>query len=64
MRYSLRIPGDGRFLQKEFDLIPSKGVLLPNCGQKIQLDFIATQAANKQYSKSLVLLIIEKTVFE
>ena len=25
MRYVLRIPGDGRFLQKEFDIIPSKG---------------------------------------
>ena len=37
MRYVLRIPGDGRFLQKEFDVIPSKGVLLPNCSQKIQV---------------------------
>ena len=37
MRYALRIPGDGRFLQKEFDVIPSKGVLLPNCSQKIQV---------------------------
>ena len=38
--YSLRIPGDGRFLQKEFDIIPSSGTLLPGCSQRIQVDFI------------------------
>jgi hydrocephalus-inducing protein len=54
MRYGLRIPGDGRFLQKEYDIIPSKGVLLPNCSQKVQIDFISTQAANKQYDLALV----------
>ncbi|CAD7931174.1 unnamed protein product [Amoebophrya sp. A25] len=55
MRYVLRIPGDGRFLQKEFDVIPSKGVLLPNCSQKIQIDFISAQAnPNKSYDLALV----------
>ena len=41
MRFALRIPGDGRFAQKEFDVIPPKGVLLPNCSQKVQIDFIS-----------------------
>ena len=36
MRFSLRIPGDGRFLQKEFVVIPSKGTLLPNCSIKVR----------------------------
>ncbi|CAD7939993.1 unnamed protein product [Amoebophrya sp. A120] len=56
MRYALRIPGDGRFLQKEFDVIPSKGVLLPNCSQKIQIDFISAQA-NPQKAYDLALVV-------
>ncbi len=55
MRYVLRIPGDGRFLQKEFDIIPSKGVLLPNCSQKVQVDFISAQSnTTKAYDLALV----------
>lgn len=52
MRFVLRIPGDGRFLQKEFDVIPSRGTLLPNCSQKIQIDFISVNL--KQYDLALM----------
>lgn len=48
MRFALRIPGDGRFLQKEFDVIPPRGMLLPNCSQKVQVDFISVNV--KTYS--------------
>jgi hydrocephalus-inducing protein len=52
MRFALRIPGDGRFLQKEFDVIPPRGTLLPNCSQKIQIDFISVNV--KTYDLCLV----------
>lgn len=50
--FVLRIPGDGRFLQKEFDIIPNRGTLLPNCSQKIQVDFISVNL--KTYDLALV----------
>jgi hydrocephalus-inducing protein len=52
MRFALRIPGDGRFLQKEFDVIPPRGTLLPNCSQKVQIDFISVNV--KTYDLCLV----------
>jgi len=52
MRFALRIPGDGRFLQKEFDVIPPRGMLLPNCSQKVQIDFISVNV--KTYDLCLV----------
>eukprot|EP00397_Hematodinium_sp_SG-2012_P000030 GEMP01000030.1.p1 GENE.GEMP01000030.1~~GEMP01000030.1.p1 ORF type:complete len:4608 (+),score=1069.56 GEMP01000030.1:10-13833(+) len=52
MRFSIRIPGDGRFLQKEFDVIPSNGTLLPNCSIKVQIDFTSVNV--KTYELSLV----------
>lgn len=52
MRFALRIPGDGRFLQKEFDVIPPRGMLLPSCSQKVQIDFISVNV--KTYDLCLV----------
>ncbi|CAJ1447961.1 unnamed protein product [Effrenium voratum] len=52
MRFALRIPGDGRFTQREFDVIPPKGTLLPNCSQKVQIDFISMNV--KSYDLCLV----------
>ncbi|CAK0825377.1 unnamed protein product [Prorocentrum cordatum] len=53
MRFALRIPGDGRFAQKEFDVIPPRGMLYPNCSQKVQLDFISVNI--KTYDLALVM---------
>eukprot|EP00434_Breviolum_minutum_P033123 symbB.v1.2.029308.t1/scaffold3193.1/size61566/3 len=52
MRFALRIPGDGRFTQREFDVIPPKGTLLPNCAQKVQIDFVSMNV--KSYDLCLV----------
>ncbi|CAE7232366.1 HYDIN [Symbiodinium sp. CCMP2456] len=52
MRFALRIPGDGRSNQREFDVIPPKGTLLPNCSQKIQIDFVSLNV--KSYDLCLV----------
>ncbi|CAE8612898.1 unnamed protein product [Polarella glacialis] len=52
MRFALRIPGDGRFAQREFDVIPPRGMLLPNCSQKVQVDFISVNV--KSYDLCLV----------
>lgn len=41
--YALRVPGDASAPENEFTLIPSKGTLLPNCSQRIQVDFVSTQ---------------------
>uniref|UniRef100_A0A0G4I9B7 HYDIN/VesB/CFA65-like Ig-like domain-containing protein n=1 Tax=Chromera velia CCMP2878 TaxID=1169474 RepID=A0A0G4I9B7_9ALVE len=52
LKYALRVPGDGRFLQKEFDVTPKRGTLLPSCSQKIQVDFIPVHV--RAYACSLV----------
>jgi hypothetical protein len=39
MRYTLRIIGDEN--ANEFDIVPGSGTLLPNCSQRVQVDFIS-----------------------
>lgn len=50
LRFNLRIPGDGKFTNREFDIVPSKGTLLPNCTQKIQVDFVPQCPGNLDLS--------------
>ena len=42
MKFKLRVPMDGKFLNKEFDILPAGGTVLPHGSQQIQLDFIST----------------------
>jgi adenylate kinase family enzyme len=39
MRYTLRIIGDDN--PPEFDIVPAHGTLLPNCSQRVQVDFVS-----------------------
>ena len=41
MRYRIRVPQDGKFLRKEFNILPPEGVILPGGKQQIQVDFIS-----------------------
>lgn len=41
--YALRVQGDQPSPDNEFTLIPAKGTLLPNCSQRIQVDFMSCQ---------------------
>lgn len=41
MRYTLRILGDEEPPNSEFDIVPATGTLLPNCSQRVQVDFIS-----------------------
>eukprot|EP00929_Paragymnodinium_shiwhaense_P007666 TRINITY_DN111574_c0_g1_i1.p1 TRINITY_DN111574_c0_g1~~TRINITY_DN111574_c0_g1_i1.p1 ORF type:complete len:5027 (+),score=1455.52 TRINITY_DN111574_c0_g1_i1:94-15081(+) len=49
--YTLRVPGDGNPPENEFSLIPSKGTLLPNCAQRVQVDFLSI--SEKKYDMRL-----------
>ncbi|CAK8990089.1 unnamed protein product [Durusdinium trenchii] len=60
MRFALRIPGDGRFTQREFDVIPPKGTLLPNCAQKVQIDFVSS--ALSDLTSLQMLWLVERAV--
>ena len=51
MTFTLNIPQDGKFMDKEFDVTPSTGVILPDGKQQIQIDFISTNV--KQYEMYL-----------
>lgn len=42
MRYNMRIPQDGKYLKKEFDIVPATGTVLPEGRQQIKVDFIST----------------------
>ena len=42
MTYTLRVPQDGKFLQKEFDIVPSTGTIVADGKVNIQVDFIST----------------------
>eukprot|EP00658_Telonema_sp_P-2_P011349 TRINITY_DN14309_c0_g1_i2.p1 TRINITY_DN14309_c0_g1~~TRINITY_DN14309_c0_g1_i2.p1 ORF type:complete len:774 (+),score=193.47 TRINITY_DN14309_c0_g1_i2:174-2495(+) len=39
--WKILLDGDGQLLGKEWDIVPSSGVLLPHGKQKIQLDFVS-----------------------
>lgn len=51
IKFSLRVPEDGKFMQKEFDMVPQTGFVLPGAEQEVRVDFIP-QAA-KRYSCTL-----------
>ena len=42
----LRIPADGTFLQRQFDIIPATGVIMPSAKQRIQIDFVPARVDN------------------
>ena len=42
MTYTLRVPQDGKMLQKEFDIEPSTGTIVADGKVDIQVDFIST----------------------
>ncbi|KAF4655034.1 hypothetical protein FOL46_008426, partial [Perkinsus olseni] len=48
--YVLRVPGDGRLDEKEFDLVPSRGSLKPLARQRIQVDLIAENVRSYELS--------------
>eukprot|EP00501_MAST-03F_sp_TOSAG23-6_P000263 GSMAST32.ASY1.ANO1.269.1 assembled CDS len=41
MTFNLRVPQDGKNLDKEFDILPSSGTIQPGDRKKIQIDFIS-----------------------
>ena len=42
MTYTLRVPQDGKFLDKEFDISPATGTIEPDGRVEISVDFIST----------------------
>ena len=48
-------PGQG-----EFDVIPPKGTLLPNCAQKVQIDFVSS--ALSDLTSLQMLWLVERAV--
>lgn len=40
MKYKVRVPEDGKFMQREFGLVPSQGTILPRNKGVIKVDFI------------------------
>ena len=52
IEYSLRVPGDGKLLKKEFDINPSTGKLHPGEEVSIQVDFIPVSV--RKYDMVLV----------
>jgi len=55
MKFTLRIPKDGEFMQREFGLTPSSGTLLPKSKMPIKLDFVPETV--KKYTNDYQLLI-------
>ena len=51
MRFALRVPEDLNPLQREFQIVPATGVVLPHGKQRLQLDLIP--CAVKTYNVSL-----------
>ncbi len=49
MRFGLRVPQDGKFVDKEFQILPPKGEVLPGAKQNIRLDFISTTVKKYEY---------------
>jgi hydrocephalus-inducing protein len=49
--YNMRVPGDALPPDTEFTLIPWKGTLLPNCAQRVQVDFVSL--TEKKYDMRL-----------
>ncbi|CAE7901286.1 HYDIN [Symbiodinium sp. KB8] len=49
--YTLMVKGDEAPPSNEFEIIPSRGTLLPNCAQRIQVDFISS--TEKKYDTRL-----------
>ncbi|CAK9098498.1 unnamed protein product [Durusdinium trenchii] len=49
--YTLTVKGDEAPPNNEFEIIPSRGTLLPNCAQRIQVDFISQ--TEKKYDMRL-----------
>ena len=52
MTFSLRVPQDGKFLDKEFDISPSTGVIEPDGRVEISVDFISTHV--RTYESTLL----------
>jgi len=50
MTYSLSVPQDGAFVQKEFEITPSSGTLQPNDQQSVRIDLISTTLKEYEYS--------------
>lgn len=57
IKYKLRIPEDGSLLQKEFDIIPNTGTILPHSSKPVKLEFLSNTI--KKYIYSLLLDIVE-----
>eukprot|EP00935_MAST-01C_sp_MAST-1C-sp1_P000586 g586.t1 len=49
MKFGLRVPQDGNYLNKEFHLIPANGTVLPGGKQQITIDFISTNVKRYDY---------------
>jgi hypothetical protein len=49
MKFALRVPQDGNYLNKEFQLIPANGTVLPGGKQQITVDFISTNVKRYDY---------------
>jgi hydrocephalus-inducing protein len=49
MEFRLRVPQDGKMTDKEFEVIPSSGSVLPGGKQNIRVDFISTTAKMYEY---------------
>ena len=52
LRFSLRIPEDGVLVNREFDIIPATGTVLPLGKQRIQVDILP--ASVRKYKAHLV----------
>ena len=52
MKFTLRVPEDGAGDAKEFEIIPSNGVILPHGKQRVTLDFLSNTV--QEYNCALV----------
>ncbi|KAL9642363.1 hypothetical protein ABK040_007361 [Willaertia magna] len=52
MKFKLRVPEDGTMLQRQFDIIPSSGTILPQTKKQIKIEFLSNTL--KQYRANLV----------
>jgi adenylate kinase family enzyme len=57
MQFRLRVPEDGTMLNREFDIIPSSGTVLPESTKQIKIEFLSNTL--KTYNSTLVVDVVD-----
>lgn len=53
MKFKLRVPEDGTLLNREFDIIPQSGTILPQSNKQIKVEFLSNTIKKYHYSLAL-----------